>query len=291
MMKNLIFTGLVLVLFSACKEQRYTQQSPEIETVKTLISEYNAKNYSAVVSHFADTANVYFNSSKSFKATELPNYHNQTDPDFSSRGFEDEGQEYEMVKTDKGNTYVNFWGTWHGTLAANGKKIELQIHLTLQFVDGKIVSEYGYWDATPIVLALQEIEATSEQMTVVKKMYDDVDKGDIPSFVAAMDSKIVWNEAENFIYADKNPYIGPDAVVEGVFGRIQTDWESFSVADRTFHQMDNSMILVTGRYKGKYNKTGKTINAQAAHVWTLKNGKAIQFQQYTDTKQAYDAAH
>lgn len=290
-MKKLIYLGLLLVLFTACKEQRYTQQSPEIDTVKSVIKEYNAKNYTAVVSHFADTANIYFNSTKSFKPSELPNYHEQTDPDFSSRGFIDEDLEYEMVKTDKGNTWVNFWGHWQGTLAANEKKIELEIHLAFQFIDGKIVTEYGYWDASPIVLALQEIEANTNQMAIVKKMYEDVDKGDIPAFVAALDSNIVWNEAENFIYADKNPYNGPDAVVEGVFGRIQTDWETFSVVDRTIHKMDNSMILVTGRYKGKSNATGKSVNAQAAHVWTLKNGKAVRFQQYTDTKQVYDAFH
>ena len=58
-MKKLIYLGLLLVLFTACKEQRYTQQSPEIDTVKSVIKEYNAKNYTAVVSHFACLALVF----------------------------------------------------------------------------------------------------------------------------------------------------------------------------------------------------------------------------------------
>jgi ketosteroid isomerase-like protein len=45
-------------------------------------------------------------------------------------------------------------------------------------------------------------------------------------------------------------------------------------------------VLATGRYKAKHKKTGKKLNAQMAHVWTLKNGKVTKFQQYTDTKQA-----
>jgi hypothetical protein len=37
--------------------------------------------------------------------------------------------------------------------------LEIPVHLTAQFIDGKIVREYGYWDNAPIVLAIQEIEA------------------------------------------------------------------------------------------------------------------------------------
>ncbi|HSQ46585.1 MAG TPA: hypothetical protein VLM44_06650, partial [Lutibacter sp.] len=81
---------------------------------------------------------------------------------FSSRGFVEKGQEYEMATTDEGNTWVNFWGVWKGTLAANNKVIEIPVHLTAQFIDGKIVREYGYWDNAPIVLAIQEIEATAK---------------------------------------------------------------------------------------------------------------------------------
>lgn len=290
-MKKLLLTGVVLLFLTSCQNQRYTQQSKEIETVKKLITNYNAKEYEAVVSYFADTANVYFNSSKSFKASKLPEYHAPTDANFSSRSFKDEGLEYEMVVTDKGKTYVNFWGTWEGILAANDKKIALEIHLTFQFIDGKIVAEYGYWDASPIVIALQEIEANSDHLTAVKKMYSALDKGDIPGLAAGLDSNIVWNEAENFIYADGNPYKGPDAVIAGVFQRIGADWEYFKVVDRNFYTINDSMVLVIGRYDAKHNKTSKKIYAQAVHLWTLKNGKAVKFQQYTDTKQAFDAVN
>ena len=36
------------------------------------------------------------------------------------------------------------------------------------------------------------------------------------------DPEIVWNEAESIPYADRNPYVGPQQVAEGVFGRILT---------------------------------------------------------------------
>jgi len=54
----------------------------------------------------------------------------------------------------------------------------------------------------------------------------------------------------------------------------------------SLHAVGSDKVFATGRYNAKHKRTGKSINAQVVHVWTLKNGKAIQFQQYTDTKQA-----
>ena len=70
--------------------------------------------------------------------------------------------EYEMVITDDGETWVNCWLGWKGTLAANNKDIYIPIHLTYQFVDGKIVREYGYWDGSQVMMELQKIEAEAK---------------------------------------------------------------------------------------------------------------------------------
>lgn len=44
-----------------------------------------------------------------------------------------------------------------------------------------------------------------------------------------MAAGFVWNEAENFPYADGNPYVGSQAIVEGVFGRIVADWDYWAL--------------------------------------------------------------
>jgi hypothetical protein len=54
--------------------------------------------------------------------------------------------------------------------------------------------------------------------------------------------------------------------------------------------MSNDQILATLRYQGKLKKNGAVFNAQVAHLWTLKDGKVVGFQQYVDTKQLNDAA-
>ena len=42
-------------------------------------------------------------------------------------------------------------------------------------------------------------------------------------------------------------------------------------------------IVVLGKYSGTYKKTNKSFQADFAHVWKLREGKAVRFVQYVDT--------
>lgn len=165
-MKNIVIIVMAVIFVTACQpnEKRYTQQSPEIEIVKKHIENYNTKNYD--ISIMADTAKSFFNNSKNpILRKDLIAYHKENDKIYSSRGFTGEDPEYEMVVTDEGKTWVNCWLDWKCVMKGNGKEIEIPIHLTYQFIDGKIVREVGMWNSTEIVLNLQEIEATKQKLT------------------------------------------------------------------------------------------------------------------------------
>ena len=162
-MKNIIVLGLSLFTLMACSfKQQYTQSSTEIESYKMLIQNYNTKNWKNFSEHYHDTAKVFFNSIKPLMVKDIPSFHEGNEAQFSSRLVLEEGQEYEMVVTNQGKTWVNFWGIWEGTLEVTGNKLKIPVHLTAQFVNGKIVEEHGYWDNAPVVLALQEIEVATK---------------------------------------------------------------------------------------------------------------------------------
>jgi len=124
--------------------------------------------------------------------------------------------------------------------------------------------------------------------TIIDGLYKAFAVGDIPTVLGGMDSNVVWNQAEGNAYADGNPYIGPDAVLNGVFARLGGDHEYFNLKDIVLHEMGNDKVLATLRYDGKF-KNGKSYDAQAAHLWTFKDGKVVAFQQYVDTKKLHDA--
>lgn len=117
---------------------------------------------------------------------------------------------------------------------------------------------------------------------IVRALYAAFAEGDMPAALATMADEIVWNEAENYPYSDRNPYVGPQAVLMGVFARIGADWENFAaVSDEIIDGGDT--IVSLGHYTGTSKATGKPMRAQFAHVSRVKNGKITGFQQYADT--------
>ena len=147
------------------------------------------------------------------------------------------------------------------------------------------------------VSTAQQLQTTSvtepagsrSNLQIIKDMYGSFAIGDVPAVVADMDLNIEWNESENFPYADGNPYIGPDAVVKGVFSRLGSEWVYWKLTDQVYYESRNGEIIVTGRYSAKHKKTGKEINAQFVHIFWIENGKVIKFQQYADTYQVNSA--
>ena len=123
---------------------------------------------------------------------------------------------------------------------------------------------------------------SAENVAAVKGIYQAVATGDAPAVLAALSPDIEWNEAENFPYADGNPYHGPDAVMNGVFARLGSDWDGFAVEPREFLDSGDTVVM-TGRYTGTCKATGRPMNPWVAHFWTFEDGKAVQFQQLVDT--------
>ena len=121
-----------------------------------------------------------------------------------------------------------------------------------------------------------------ENVAVVKGIYQAFGTGDVPAVVAALSPGIEWNEAENFPYSDGNPYLGPDAVLGGVFARIGGEWDGFAVEPEQFLDAGDTVVM-TGRYAGTWRGNGRAMNPQAAHIWTVAGGKVVRFQQLVDT--------
>ena len=128
---------------------------------------------------------------------------------------------------------------------------------------------------------------SQENVKTVRELYDAFAAGDVEAVLAQLDQSIEWNEAENHTYADGNPYIGPQAVLEGVFMRLGADWEGFTVTPEEWLDAGDR-IVVLGTYSGMHKATGGQVRAQFAHIWSVREGRVVRFQQYTDTKQFAD---
>jgi hypothetical protein len=125
----------------------------------------------------------------------------------------------------------------------------------------------------------------NENVELIRAVYSDFEAGNIPGVLAAMAPDMVWNEAENFPYADGNPYRGADAILSGVFARLGSEWDGFAAVPEEFLDAGDT-VVVLGRYRGTHKASGRPMDAQMAHIWRVRDGKVAAFQQYTDTLQA-----
>ena len=127
-----------------------------------------------------------------------------------------------------------------------------------------------------------------DQSESIRALYEAFARGDVPFVLGKFAADLVWNEAENFVYADRNPYVGGQAVLEGVFLRLATEWDGFAVHPEEIIGSGET-VIARGRYRGTYKGTRRAVDAQFVHVWKLRDGQVASFQQYTDTAQFRDA--
>lgn len=271
-MKNLIIYILIVSTFFGCQdsEKRYTQQSTEIDVVKKLISNYNNKTYD--VSIYADTSKTYYNTKENaMSPSETIAYHKANDDNYSSRGFMSEDQDYEMVKTDDGHTWVNCWLDWKGSLSETGKEVIIPIHLTYRFIDGKIVREVGMWDPTEIVLALQEVDSkNSSVMKAVNKVVEGWNAHDISNLRALSVSDLKRSS---------NGIVEVNSIDEyaGFMDTFVTGFPDFNVDINNVNSKGNKVYIdwtVTGTHKGDFMgnaPTNKKMKSHGFSVWTLND--------------------
>lgn len=193
-----------------------------------------------------------------------------------------------------GNQIVKHWnfkGTHSGDffgIPATNRTVDIQGVTIAKMKDGKIAQKQDFMDNTVFMQQLGLL-SNPDNVGIINSVYESFTNGDIPAVLGLMDANIVWNEAESNSLADGNPYIGPNAVLEGVFARLGEKYSSFKLKDIQLHDMSDNKVLATLRYDATMLKTGNSIDVQVAHLWSLENGKIIGFQQYADTKKLADA--
>ena len=115
---------------------------------------------------------------------------------------------------------------------------------------------------------------------IVVDHYAASDRGDIDGMMADVAPDIAWTEMAGFPCA--GTYVGPAAIIEGVFKRLGTEWEDYTFKLQTL--VDGGDIVVgIGDYSGRYPRTGKSFVSRVVHVWRLDGQKIRGFEQFTDT--------
>jgi uncharacterized protein len=121
---------------------------------------------------------------------------------------------------------------------------------------------------------------SSQNLERVQGAYAAFARGDVGAVLGFLDPAIEWTEAEGFPYG--GTYRGPQAVLEGVFLRLATEWDGYAAVPEEYVDGGDTIVAL-GKYSGTYKATGKPFVAHFAHVWHLREAKAARFVQYVDS--------
>ncbi len=116
----------------------------------------------------------------------------------------------------------------------------------------------------------------------VRSSYEAFDRGDLDGALAMMDDDIVWHQAQGLPHG--GVYHGLATVRANVFDPIDESWwEGFRADPEEIIGLGDD-VVVLGRYTAHAKKTGAPLDVPFAHVWRFRDGKAVRFHQFTDTR-------
>jgi len=114
--------------------------------------------------------------------------------------------------------------------------------------------------------------SANEDLAVIQSAYQAFGRGDIPAVLEALSPDIQWH------IPGRNPvagtYKGPEEVV-GFFTQLMER------SDGTFHLDVNDWLAsdqhVVALVRETGQRAGKRLDVEGAHIWRLKEGKAVNF--------------
>ena len=120
-------------------------------------------------------------------------------------------------------------------------------------------------------------------IALIEKLYDSFAARDYEAVMSNFADDFVWIAADNSPLADQSPYHGVPAIRSGVFERIAAGFEKLIVVADEIYEADGGRVVVLGHYHGKFRGAAEEFKTQVAHIWTIRDGQGVKFQQYLDT--------
>jgi uncharacterized protein len=123
---------------------------------------------------------------------------------------------------------------------------------------------------------------------IVQAHYDAGARGDLGGMLADLSPDCRWTEMSGFPCA--GTYVGPEAIVEGVFKALGAQFDNFGFALERLLDAGTEAVGI-GTYTGTNRKTGRSFRARVVHVWTAKDNQIVALEQFTDTFRVVESMH
>jgi ketosteroid isomerase-like protein len=118
----------------------------------------------------------------------------------------------------------------------------------------------------------------NQNVETIRGFYAALAAGDADTALGLMSHDIEWLTMWHYKVNGR----GPQKVAEGLLVPLMKEWSSHSLVSTEFIAEGDTVVSL-GHFTGVHAETGKTAEADYAHVWTIKVGRITKFRQYIDT--------
>jgi len=120
-----------------------------------------------------------------------------------------------------------------------------------------------------------------DNIAIVQQAYNNFKTGNIPALLAQLSDDVTWQlpEMENVPFGGKRT---TPAGVGEFFALIGENEEPLRFEPREFVAQGDKVVSL-GYYQWRLKANGREFESDFAHVFTIRNGKVVAFQEYTDT--------
>lgn len=126
----------------------------------------------------------------------------------------------------------------------------------------------------------------SANLATVQSLYQAFAARDRARILELFDREIEWIQNDGFPNGGR--HVGATLVLDEVLARLRSEWEGWQA--RVDRWLDaGEAIVALGAYHGTYKETGNSMRAAFAHVYWVREGRIVRFEQYTDTVQVAQA--
>lgn len=113
---------------------------------------------------------------------------------------------------------------------------------------------------------------------VVKALYTAFATRDVPAILGLADPQMVVTQTEQLPWGGTyHGHAGLRAFMEALLGRVDSRVEVEEYVEA------GDRVVAIGRTRGAVRSSGTPFDIRVAHVWTIRDGKAVRFEAYIDT--------
>jgi uncharacterized protein len=123
---------------------------------------------------------------------------------------------------------------------------------------------------------------SQENVKLVREVFAAYERGDLSTAMSYYEPDVVFSPAE------EPPIHGRDAVIE-YLQRWEEPWDDYEAEGEEFIDAGDS-VVVTFHAKGRGRASGIEVDARSYQVYSLHNGKLARMDEYTDRREALQAA-